>query len=450
MTPAPQPAALGPSVDLLGIGAGPANLSVAALAWGLPGLRTRFIDRQETFRWHGGLMLPSSKLQVSHLKDLVTLVDPTSRFTYLNFLAQSGRLQRFASLGDRAITRREYESYLRWVGEAIDVVEYGRAVREVSFDGDAFRATIDDGAVVRARHLSVAIGSVPCIPGAVAGLLGPTMLHASRFCEVAESLAGRSVAVVGGGQSGAELVDHLLGMRGTAAPSGLTWVNRRPSLHPLDDSPFINEWFHPDYVRYFHALAPGRRMELLDVQRMASDGVSVDLLERIYQRLYENDFVDPRRIPVEVLPGRELVRATAGRDGWCLELVQTDTGATEDLRADIVVLATGYRFEMPDFLAPIAHLIPPSEGRLPLGVDYSLPWDGPRENKLFFLNAGRNSHGIADPNLSLGAWRAATVLAAITPTPWSTTPSSGVRSSASRWGREPLRVAEPLHAEGLL
>ncbi|GAA0947879.1 lysine N(6)-hydroxylase/L-ornithine N(5)-oxygenase family protein [Virgisporangium aurantiacum] len=418
------------TLDLAGVGAGPANLCVAALADGLPGVRCRFFDRQPVQRWHPGLMLPGSVLQVSHLKDLVTMVDPTSPYTFLNFLARTGRLYRFASLPRQVITRREYESYLRWVAGTLPQVRFGCAVEEVTFTGDAFRLATARGPYT-ATHLSVGTGPVPRVPEPVAGMLGPTLLHSADFGYLpATSVRGRRVAVVGGGQSGAEVVEHLLGLAGDAAPRELTWVNRRHGFQPLDDSPFTNEWFHPDYVRYFHGLAPARRKELLGAQQLASDGISADLLERVYRRMYENDFVDEHRVPCAVLPGRELHRVASTVDGWRLDLAQCDTGAPETLRADTVVLATGYEFRLPEFLRPLADRIPvASDGQLALDADYSVPWDGPAGNKLFFLNAGRHSHGIADPNLSLASWRAATVLSSIADTPW----DAGATTSTSRW-----------------
>jgi lysine N6-hydroxylase len=46
------------------------------------------------------------------------------------------------------------------------------------------------------------------------------------------------------------------------------------------------------------------------------------------------------------------------------------------------------------------------------------------------MNAGRHSHGIADPNLSLASWRAAVVVNAIAGSPVYPLPSS---RSVCRW-----------------
>ncbi|PZQ93149.1 MAG: lysine 6-monooxygenase, partial [Flavobacterium psychrophilum] len=65
--------------DVIGIGIGPSNLSTAALMQPLGTTITSvFFDDKQEFSWHPGLMFPDAKLQVSILKDLVTMIDPTS------------------------------------------------------------------------------------------------------------------------------------------------------------------------------------------------------------------------------------------------------------------------------------------------------------------------------------------------------------------------------------
>ncbi len=60
--------------DVFGIGASPANLSLAALLIKAPHLKTYFCDSQPQLIWHQGMLISDTKLQVSYLKDLVTLV----------------------------------------------------------------------------------------------------------------------------------------------------------------------------------------------------------------------------------------------------------------------------------------------------------------------------------------------------------------------------------------
>src|SRR3712207_5055254 len=72
--------------DLLGIGLGPFNLGLACLADPIDDLDAVFLEGADGFAWHPGMMLPDATLQVPFLADLVTLADPTSRFSYLAFL----------------------------------------------------------------------------------------------------------------------------------------------------------------------------------------------------------------------------------------------------------------------------------------------------------------------------------------------------------------------------
>ncbi|MBR7678429.1 SidA/IucD/PvdA family monooxygenase, partial [Streptomyces daliensis] len=68
------------------MGIGPFNLSLAALAHGVPGLRTAHYDQRPGFRWHPGLLIEGATLQVPFLADLVTLADPASPWSFLNYL----------------------------------------------------------------------------------------------------------------------------------------------------------------------------------------------------------------------------------------------------------------------------------------------------------------------------------------------------------------------------
>ncbi len=85
-------------VQLLAIGAGPSNLALAValdeLAPDDVAAESLVIEQAEAVAWQPGLLLPWTTTQVSFLKDLVTLRNPQSRFSFLNFLHSVGRLAR--------------------------------------------------------------------------------------------------------------------------------------------------------------------------------------------------------------------------------------------------------------------------------------------------------------------------------------------------------------------
>ena len=68
-----------PTDDLLGVGIGPFNLSLAALLDPVDGVDAVFFDQADGFAWHPGLLVEGTTTQVPFLADLVTLADPTSR-----------------------------------------------------------------------------------------------------------------------------------------------------------------------------------------------------------------------------------------------------------------------------------------------------------------------------------------------------------------------------------
>ena len=109
-------------------------------------------------------------------------------------------------------------------------------------------------------------------------------------------------------------------------------------------------------------------------------------------------------------PGAVLRRGDADGGGVVLHCRDTDTGRTLRHRTGVVVAATGYRTELPPCLGGLGVERDPETGGPRLGRRYAAAWDGPRENRVYVQNAGRLSHGIADPQLALLAWRSAAIL----------------------------------------
>src|SRR5689334_23033347 len=97
--------------SLIAIALVPFNLGLACLCAKLPHLTSLFLEQNPSFNWHPGMLLPDARMQVPFYADLVTVVDPTSPFTYLNFLKEKQRLFRFAIHENNFITRKEYNEY---------------------------------------------------------------------------------------------------------------------------------------------------------------------------------------------------------------------------------------------------------------------------------------------------------------------------------------------------
>ncbi|GAA5171348.1 lysine N(6)-hydroxylase/L-ornithine N(5)-oxygenase family protein [Modicisalibacter zincidurans] len=396
--------------DLAGLGAGPFNLSIAALADShVPTLRTRFFERRETLSWHPGMLLPDTHLQTGFLKDLVTAVAPDSPHSFLNYLVCHRRFYRFVNAELPTLSRAEFSDYLRWVGGRLSSVETGNAVREVRLDLHGFRLSCDHGSY-RARHLCLGTGKAPWLPPFAEALHGPQCLHAAEIAHVERDFTGQRVAIVGGGQSGADIfINALRGHWGR--PAELNWLSRRRNFQPLDETAFTNEYFTPEYTRGFHGLPEEIREREVAAQKLASDGITPAALQALYRELYHRFDVlgEPRW--ARLLPHRSAVELRRQRPGFHLTTEHGLSGERETFDADVVIFATGFCSRLPECLAPLAgRLERDARSELVLGAHFEARWDGPASHRLYAVNAGRHSHGIAEPQLSLMAWRSATIL----------------------------------------
>lgn len=393
--------------EVLAIGAGPANLSLAALAEPVGDLSVSLIEARESVSWHPGLLLGSSRLQVNSVKDLVSLVDPRSRFSFVNFLHEHGRLYRHLIANADYVSRMEFSQYFTWAAQLLGVY-LDEKVEAVEHDGDRFVVhTTRDRWL--ARHLVLGVGQTANIPACATHITSPGLWHVARHVDGGAPVGGRDVLLVGGGQSGAEAALDILSGR-TGLPRSLTWVTGADGFAPLDDSPFANEWFSPTYVEHFYELPAGQRSALLRRQRTAVCGITSDLLAQIYKRLYELDYLAPEPLRHRLLAGVELSAIAEDGSGFRASVRDTLSGAERDITCDRVVLATGYRTRVPDFMAPLADRLPVTDDGYDVAPDYRVRWNGPDANHIYVQNGARHSHGIADPNLSLAAWRSAMII----------------------------------------
>ncbi|MEV2214656.1 SidA/IucD/PvdA family monooxygenase [Streptomyces sp. NPDC050997] len=389
----------------LGIGVGPANLSLASLLHSRTEVRNLFIDRKPSFGWHDGQQIPGTTLQVSMFKDLVSLSDPKSPFSFLSYLHEQGRVYHFLNAQFDDVPRLEFRNYLAWASQRNENIVFGETVKEVGFDGVFTVRT--DRRTVTADNVVVGVGNQPWVPEQGRGHLGATQFHVNDFMTSAQNLGGKRVVVVGGGQSGAEAFSDLIARSGAELPRRVSWISRRRNYFPIDDSPFTNDYYMPDHSDYFYNLGTDVRAAFNAQHILTSDGISESTLRDIYQRIYVHRFVEGNPDLVGLHPNREVVGVEAdAAGGWDITVRHNDEpGAREHFEADVVVWATGFRPAAMDFLAPIADRLERDGDELRIDEDYAVRWDGPADRSVFVQNAARGQRGLADPNLSLNAWR---------------------------------------------
>ncbi|MFI7100330.1 lysine N(6)-hydroxylase/L-ornithine N(5)-oxygenase family protein [Streptomyces sp. NPDC050161] len=417
-------------LDLAGIGIGPFNLSLAALAHPLTQLRTAFYDQRPAFHWHPGLLIDGATLQVPFLADLVTLADPTSQWSFLSYLRSRERLFPFYFAERFHIHRAEYDAYCRWVSENLPALHFGHQIdavrwnpRHAVFEVDFTHLDADGEAEALgrtyARNLVLGIGTAPHIPEPLRPLAdAPTVpvIHSADYLDHRERLlAADHITVVGAGQSGAEIFLDLLRAR-PAGHEKLHWLARTPAFAPMEYSKIGLEHFTPDYTRYFHALPESVRDGLVPGQWQLYKGIDHDTLAAIHDELYRRT-LHGGWPDATLTPGVSVHSAARlGPTGIELHIDHAEQATRTRLTTDAVVLATGYRERRLDTLlaALDPHLHRDTAGRPHVDADHRLVLDPAVTGHLYVQNAERHSHGVGTPDLGLAAWRSATILNSLT------------------------------------
>lgn len=397
-------------LDLAGLGIGPFNLSIAALLSEYGQCHAQFFDPKASFNWHPGMLLPGVRLQTSYLKDLVTGVSPTNPHSFLNYLVKHQRFYQFLSAELSAISRKEYGSYLKWVSENLASLNFEQGVESVHFEEDHFRIQLSNGTTQLAKNICLGTGKQPYVPSCAQDYLSNDCFHAIGIALKKMNLSGKRVAIVGGGQTGAEILEAIIDRR-WGEPHSVQWLSRRQNFEPLDETPFTNEYFTPQYVDTFYRQPNRVKDKVMHSQKLASDGISPDTLKSIYRKLYEYNIDEGIGFNLSMRPNRELFAMSKDTNGYQLDALNGLTQKVESCEADVVILCTGFEFKLPDYLGPIKDRLGLDEkGRYKLGRNFHVEWDGPEENRIYAVNAGRHSHGIAEPQMSLMCWRSATII----------------------------------------
>ncbi|ANY09641.1 lysine N(6)-hydroxylase/L-ornithine N(5)-oxygenase family protein [Pseudonocardia sp. HH130630-07] len=436
--PAPgYPASPAEVLDVVGVGFGPSNLGVAialrehnATDRRRP-LRAHFVERQATFGWHRGMLLEDTTMQVSHLKDLATMRDPGSRFTFLSYLHDRGRLADFINYGSSFPSRREFHDYLEWAAARVtagadDVtVGYGSEVVEIVPAPGSAASVLEvvvqgpDGVRrLRTRNVVLACGLTPALPEGVG--TGRRIWHNRDLLFRTGELAGTDparFAVVGAGQSAAETVEHL---HRTFPDAEVHAVFARYGYSPADDSSFANRIFDPAAVDDFYTAPDAVKQQILGYHANTNYSVvDPDLIESLYRRHYHE-----RVAGVERLRFRNVSRVADVVDtGDRVELAVESLidGSREVISADAVVYATGYRATDPLRLlgAGLAGSCRrDASGRLVIGRDYRLTVEdpastGPVTAGLYVQGPTEHTHGISSTLLSNVAVRAGEIVGSI-------------------------------------
>jgi L-ornithine N5-oxygenase len=402
-------------VELLAIGAGPSNLALAValeeLAPDALASNSLVIEQAATIGWQRGMLLPWTQTQVSFLKDLVTLRNPTSSFSFLNYLHSVGRLNDFVNLGTFTPYRSEISDYLQWVASSLTKIGMEFQHKCVSIEPlrdstgvCGWLTHLADGSTIASRHLSIGVGRDPNIPSVFSGLPADRVAHSTQYLTTISGIAKDRpcrVAVIGGAQSAAEMVYSVLQNLPAAE---VTMIMRSAGLNNYQTSKFTNELFYPTFTDEFYRSAPEARQQLLrEMHQTNYAGLAPGLLDDLYRHIYQERMAGKGRLRMITLADVTEARM----DGTEVTLTLTDRkcGETEELACDLVLLGTGFSPTMPTLIQGLGTSL--GLQQIATTREYMLATDGPAVCYLQGVNEA--THGIADSLLSVLAHRASEI-----------------------------------------
>src|SRR5580658_6979398 len=398
--------------DLIGIGIGPFNLGLAALAADIPWLSTAFIEQKDSFDWHPGLLLPGARLQVPFYADLVTLVLPQSKFSWFSFLQAKQRLFRFGVQDNPFPLRKEYNEYGKWVAGQLNGLWFGHRALGVCYCEEKARYDVlvldlktGTHRTFHAKHLVIGIGSEPDVPACARPLLGTAgIFHASEYLYHLNELNNkRRITVIGSGQSAAEVFQDTLN---GSADQILSWFTRSPRFFPMETSPAAFELSSPDYRNHFYRLPAALKEFLLAGQDALYKGINAGLLSAIYERLYER-LLDNPADATTLYPNCEPREINIDGQEISCTFRHCETREIFKHTTDALILSTGYKEKPPVFLANVKERINYlPNGKYNVSREYSVTAD----QTIFVQNADLHTHGFASSDLSFGPYRNAVIL----------------------------------------
>lgn len=401
-------------VDVLAIGAGPANLALAvALEESeAPRLaeRTLVLEQHPDVKWQRNLLLPWARSQVSFLKDLVTLRNPRSRFSFLNFLHERGRLDEFVNLSTFNPYRWELSEYQQWVAHSLEQVRVrydarcSRVDPRRTADGRliGWTVTLTDGDTISCRDLIIGTGRDPHIPEVFADLPADKVIHSTQYCtKIAKVATDRPIrpVVIGGAQSAAEM---FMALHTDLPQSEPTIVMRSIGLQNYQTSKFVNELFFPSFVDEFYHSEPEVRGRILEEVHLTNyAGLAPPFLDELYSMLYQQRMLGTERSRVRSMT--EVVGARMDGDEVVLELRDRKSGKVEPLRCDLVLLGTGYDQQMPELVRDLARRLGLQD--MTVSRRYRLDLGEPAWGALYLQGVNESTHGISDTLISVLAHR---------------------------------------------
>jgi L-ornithine N5-monooxygenase len=362
------------------------------------------------------MLLPWTQSQVSFLKDLVTLRNPLSRFSFVNYLHSVGRLDDFVNMASFLPFRLEISDYLQWVAKSLGLVrvEYSRectGIETMSAEGDGvvtgWLARMADGSTIAARNLVIGTGRDAHVPAAFAGLPRERVIHSSEYSRRIADVdpqAPHRVVVVGAAESAAEMLWETYQRFPRAQ---CTMIIRSVGLDYYQTSKFTNELYFPSYTDKFFAAPEQTRQQVLDAMRRTNyAAVTPEMLDTLFRQIYLERLTGEPRLSMVTMVDVEAAEMVDGE--IVLTLNDRMRACRDELRCDLVLLGTGFEGRPPSLVRDLADACGVGDVRVSRNYRMITPPD--ITAGCYLQGSNEATHGMADSLISVLAVRAGEIV----------------------------------------
>lgn len=412
-------------LDIVGVGFGPSNLALAIAIeehnqQGVGGDRVdaAFVESKTEFGWHAGMLLPGTTMQISFMKDLATQRNTQSKYSFISYLADQGRLVDFINHQTFFPTRLEFHDYLQWAASRVDAdVRYRSRVVDVVDAGSHFEIRYEgaESGVLRARNVVLAAGLQARLPDGVQSSVRQFHNHnLLPQLDALPDLVHQRFVVVGAGQSAAEVVGHLHDRYRDAEVHN---VFAKYGYVPADDSPYANRIFDPNAVDDFYGSDRATKQRLMSYHRSTNYScVDLSLIEELYGREYGERVSGKRRL---FMRGASALRTVDEDDtGVSVAIDHHPSTTTDVIRCDAVVFATGFSpLRLPEILGDLVERDQFDLHGPVVDRDYRLRTTRPVSGGIYLQGGTEHTHGLTSSLISNIAVRSGEILDSIVSAP---------------------------------
>ena len=362
------------------------------------------------------MLLPWTQSQVSFLKDLVTLRNPLSRFSFVNYLHSVGRLDDFVNMASFLPFRLEISDYLQWVAKSLALVrvEYSldcAALEPVRADDTGattgWLARMADGSTIGARNLVVGAGRDAHVPAAFAGLPRERVIHSTEYSRRMADIdpaEPHRVVVVGAAESAAEMLWETYQRFPRAQ---CTMIIRSIGLDYYQTSKFTNELYFPSYTEKFFSAPEQTREQVLRAMRLTNyAAVTPDMLDTLFRQVYLERLTGEQRLSMVTMVDVEAAEMVDGE--IVLTLNDRMRACRDELRCDLVLLGTGFEGRPPSLVRDLADACGVGDVRVSRNYRMLTPPD--IAAGCYLQGSNEATHGMADSLISVLAVRAGEIV----------------------------------------